>query len=111
MAVAGKFHDRVTFQRPGVGDDGYGNVTAPWIDDVTVWADMLEQLGKERVAAGRVESARAATIRVRQSSQVAAVKTSWRIIARGEAWNIRSIAAVGRKNDVLEMLCEAGVAT
>lgn len=109
--AAGKFRERVTLQRPGVGDDGYGNVTAPWIDDVTVWADMLEQLGKERVAAGRLESARTATIRVRKSTDMALVTPAWRIMARGEPWNIRSIARVGRKNDVLEMLCEAGVAT
>jgi SPP1 family predicted phage head-tail adaptor len=109
--AAGKFRERVTFQRPGVGDDGYGNVTAHWVDDVTVWADMLDQLGKERIAAGRVESSRMATIRVRQSTQTDPITAGWRIMARGEAWNIRSIVRVGRKNDVLEMLCEAGVAT
>jgi SPP1 family predicted phage head-tail adaptor len=109
--AAGKLRDQVTFQRPGVGDDGYGNVTAPWVDDVTVWADMLEQLGRERIAAGRVESARMATIRVRQSPETELATPAWRILARGEAWNIRSIARVGREREILEMLCEAGVAT
>ena len=109
--AAGKFADRVTFQRQGAGDDGYGNVTTPWVDHLTVWADVLEGLGREKVAAGRVESPKTATIRIRQSTDAATLTEADRVQARGVAWNIRSIVRVGRKNDVLEMLCEAGVAT
>jgi SPP1 family predicted phage head-tail adaptor len=72
---------------------------------------MLEGLGREKVAAGRVESPRTATIRIRQSTEAEALTEADRVQARGVAWNIRSIVRVGRKNDVLEMLCEAGVAT
>jgi SPP1 family predicted phage head-tail adaptor len=109
--AAGKFADRVTFQRQGTGDDGYGNVTTPWVDHLTVWADMLEGLGREKVAAGRVESPKTATIRIRQSTDAATLTEADRVQARGQVWNIRSIVRVGRNNNVLEMLCEAGVAT
>jgi SPP1 family predicted phage head-tail adaptor len=109
--AAGKFRERVTFQRQGVGDDGYGNVTTPWTDHLTVWADVLEGLGRERVAAGRLESPKTATIRIRQSTEAATLTEADRVMARDVAWNIRSIVRVGRKNDVLELLCEAGVAT
>ncbi|OWU83811.1 hypothetical protein ATO6_15370 [Oceanicola sp. 22II-s10i] len=111
----GNLRDLVTFQRRGATDDGYGNVTSgDWadieIDDqpLTVWADMLERLGGEKLASGAQEASRAATIRVRRTDAVLDVTSSDRIAARGEYWNIRSIATVGRKGEVLEFLCEAG---
>ena len=107
---AGDLRDRVTFQRLVSGNDGYGNVVTSWSDHLTVWADVLETLGRERIAAGRIEAARTATIRVRRSSDSRQLTEADRVSCRGMIWNIRSIAAVGRMNESLEMLCEVGVA-
>lgn len=107
---AGRFREQVTFQRQSEMDDGHGNVTGPWVDHLTVWADVLERLGGEKLSAGKLEASRMATIRVRTSPEVADMTEANRIVARGQFWNIRSIAAVGRKGDILEMLCEVGVA-
>lgn len=106
---AGQFNDRVTFQRLVGGDDTYGNTVTSWNTDwLTVWADMLEGLGREAVAAGRLEASRTATIRVHRSTQSLAITPADRVLARGKLWNIRSIVAVGRKDELLEMLCEEG---
>jgi len=110
MVDAGKMRERVTFQRQGAIDDGYGNTRGDWADHLTVWADVLERLGGEKIASGAVEASRLATIRVRRSSQSMGVTEADRVLARGIPWNIRSIAAVGRKDELLEVLCEAGVA-
>lgn len=109
--AAGKLRERVTFQRRAIGGDGYGNERADWTDLFTVWGDMLERLGGEKIAAGQIESSRMTTIRVYASAATGALTEADRIMARGQPWNIRSIAAVGRKGELLEMLCEAGVAT
>lgn len=106
---AGNLRDQVTFQRLVAGDDGYGNAVTSWNETfLTVSADMLEGLGREAVAAGRLEAGRTATIRVRWSPATAEITAADRVLARGALWNIRSVVLVGRRRDLLEMLCEEG---
>lgn len=114
---AGKLDTRITFQRLTDGDDGYGNVITGWADlevspgvPMKLWANIRETPGKEAVAAGRIEASRTATIRIRASSQSRGVTAADRIIAREKIWNIRSVAAVGDGRELIEFLCEAGVA-
>ncbi|SHF67454.1 phage head-tail adaptor, putative, SPP1 family [Loktanella atrilutea] len=126
---AGSLRDRITFQRlletdgtasvsaevdefgnPVPGADEFGNIAASHQDLFTVWADVRETTGKERLAAGRIEASRTATIRVRRTVQTRAIKESDQIRARGENWNIRSMIAVGNSGEAIEFLCEAGVA-
>lgn len=108
---AEKLADRVSFQRQAETPDGYGNVLAEWATYLTCWADVLERLGGEKLDAGRIEAGRLATIRVIFAPETQAIVESDRVQARGVIWNIRSIAQVGRHRDMLEMLCESGVAT
>jgi len=108
--AAGKLTERVTFQRQSGGADIYGNTSDDWQDILTVWADVLERLGREVLAAGRLEAPKTATIRVRRSSASLDLTEADRVVARGQVWNIRSIVAVGRSNEMLEVLCEAQVA-
>jgi SPP1 family predicted phage head-tail adaptor len=111
MIDAGSLRDRVTFQRLVAGDDGYGNVFTSWNPSyLTVWANVRETSGKERVDAGRIEASRTATIRVRRSPDTLGLTEADRVLARGALWNIRSIAEIGSDRDVLDILCEAGVA-
>lgn len=109
--TAGSLRDRVAFQRATTGDDGYGNITTAWSDHLTVWANVRETLGKERVDAGRVEASRTATIRVRQSPDTLGLTEADRVLLHGKPWNIRSIARVGNDGAMLDILIEAGVAT
>lgn len=116
---AGKLRDLITFQRCATGGDGHGNVvTGPWSDievspgePLTVWADVLERLGGERLAAGALEATRLATIRVRRSDEILTVTEADRIVARGRNWNIRAIAEVGRARKFIEFTAEAGTVT
>ena len=108
---SGQLRERIIIERQSEAPDEYGNVTGEWADQMTVWADIRETTGKEKVEAGRVEASRMATIRVRRSSQTAAITEADRVQARGVAWNIRSIAQITAKGAMLEMLCEAGAAT
>lgn len=108
--TAGNLSDRITVQRVVGGDDGYGNSIVSWADLITVWADFLEQLGREKLASGRPEASRAATVRVKRSPNSLGFTPADRIVARGAVWNILSISAVGRDRELLELLCETGVA-
>lgn len=108
MNGAGRFRHRVTFNRQTQIDDGYGNVTGEFAPLFTVWGNVRETTGKERVAAGAVENNRTATIRVRKSTQTAGLTEADQAVARGETWNIRGIANVGIDDAMLDILVEAG---
>jgi SPP1 family predicted phage head-tail adaptor len=110
MTRAGTLRDRATFQRPVPGDDGYGGVITSWADYITVWADIRETVGKERVEAGRIEAASTATVRVHASTQSRALTEADRMVARGWTWNIRSIVPVGNDRAMIDLLVERGVA-
>ena len=114
---AGQLRERITFQRLTEGTDIYGNVHEDWADietapgaPLTVWADIRETLGKERVDAGLVEASNTATIRIRASNATRALTAADRVMARGVAWNIRSVVPVGNNGAMLDLLCEKGVA-
>lgn len=106
---AGMMRDRLRFDRKRTGRDAYGNPEGGWDEGILrTWGNLLETLGRERLAAGRMESAATATIRVRGSVAVAAITPGDRIFARGQIWDIKGRAVVGRKADEIEFLCEAG---
>lgn len=112
MTSAGNMRDRVTVQRQTAATDDYGNArSAPWVPILTVWADMMERPGAERIASGAIEASRMATVRVRRSDAAAAVTAADRLVARGQVWNIRSIAAIGKDRALIEWTVETGVAT
>lgn len=91
--------------------DDYGNPHQSWVPLLSAWGDVLESLGRERLAAGRIEASKTATIRLLVSTATAAITAADRVLARGSVWNIRSVAAVGRDNALIELLVEEGVAT
>ena len=107
---SGNFSRRATFQRMTQSDDGYGNTAISWDDLMTVWADVRETPGKEMLAAGRIAAPRTATVRIRRSTNAMALTEADRMLLDGRPWNIRSIAEVGRAREVIDLLCEIGVA-
>ena len=107
---SGTLRERLTFQRAVAGDDGYGNVTTGWADHLTVWADVRETLGRERIEAGRIEAASTATVRIRASAATRALTAADRAVVRGATWNIRSIVPVMNDRALLDVMLERGVA-
>ena len=49
-------------------------------------------------------------MRVRSAAETLAVQMDDMVQVRGQSWNIRSVAAVGRANEMIEFLLETGVA-
>jgi SPP1 family predicted phage head-tail adaptor len=110
MARAGNLREPVMFQRYTEAADAYGNTVQDWADHLARYADVLETPGREGLAAGRVESTRTATMRIRRDSQTLALTAADRVICRGKKWNIRAIGEVSRDRTLLELVIEAGVA-
>lgn len=110
MVRAGQFRDRAVFERSPDGlTDEYGDPTGGWKHLATAWADFRETPGKEAMAAGRLESTKTGTLRVRASAAMRAIHPGDRVTVRGEAWNIRSLPAqIDRAGAVLEFTVETG---
>jgi len=104
----GKLRHRVKFQRQTEDKDKFGNVRQDWADHLTVWGNLRETVGKERIGSGAVENMRTATLRVRSSTAAREISEADRVIARGETWDIKGIANADDAGRVLDMLLQAG---
>jgi len=109
---AGRLRERARFQRlSGTGGtDRFGNSdAAAWGDLLTVWGDLREAPGKERIAAGRLEGPVQATLRIRGTGQAITITAADRVVIRGNTWAIVSepIALDARKQ-LLEIGLERG---
>lgn len=119
MSRAGRYRDRVALERKAAPDgasadenglDRYGNpVSTEWSEVFTLWGNLREATGKERLAAGRLEAPATATLRVRRSENALLITAEDRVRARGHVWAITAapIDPDGRRQD-LEFTLERG---
>ena len=105
---AGKMRDVLRFERKASGKDRFGNPVDGWALFLRVRGDVLETLGKERLAAGRLEANATATVRVRGSAKARQLGAADRVFMRGAHWNIKGSAPVGRDGAQIEFVCEKG---
>lgn len=113
---AGRLDSRVRFDlRAITSDDGFGNVETDWAERLTVWAGFRPEFGREKVAAGRLESTLRGTLTVRRSPSSEAITTADRAVFVSGAYvghemQVRSIVPTPDRASI-EMTLEAGVAT
>lgn len=106
---AGRFDQRVTFQRRVTLDDGYGNSRGDWKRLATVWGFWAPQFGREAVQADRLESSTRGVLTVRYSKDLD-IAASDQVLIEDEAFQIRSIVP-RRSQGLVEMVLEGGVAS
>lgn len=110
MAICG-LRRRVEFQRLDQTSDEYGNVTAgTWAPITTVWGELRETRGRERVLAGALDAPMSGVLRVRRSTQTAAITEADRAVIDGEEWNIRGRRDPDGRRAWIEFDVERGVA-
>lgn len=108
---AGQLRDQVTFQRATRTADGAGGATLVWQNVRTVWGGFRPQRGRETLEAGRLESAVAGVLTVRSSPDTRDITAADRVQIDGASYQIRTITNPDRRNKMLEMVVERGVAT
>ena len=106
--TAGMLREPIQLQRKTSTPDGGGGVTVTWATYATVRAMFKPLSGSERVASDRVEALtkNKATIRYRDG-----VLESDRVVARGEAYNIRAALNLEFRDKWLELHLAGGEAT
>lgn len=107
---AGRMRDIVTFRRKTGTKDAYGNTVQTWVDLFTESAEVMETLGREVVASGRLGEQATARMKVYRSPRTEALTSADAVFCRGEIWNIRSRARLESDLNRLELLIERGVA-
>lgn len=111
MPRAGQFRERATFARQvGGALDEYGNPSAAaWQTLFSVWADLRETPGRERLAAGRLEAPATATLRIRKSAQADTITAADRVTIRGATWAIVGAPVdIEGRGRLVEFLLERG---
>lgn len=89
------------------GNDG-GEVTA-WVPVATVWASIEPIGGREAMRANQIVADTETRIKIRWSSQVAAVNATWRAVHDGVIYNIKRVANIKTANREIELMCESGL--
>ncbi len=103
-----RLRHRVTFNRQTQVDDGYGNVTGEFEPLFTVWGNVREMPGKERVEAGSVEGIITCTIRIRDSAQARTITAADQAEARGKVWNLETPTFVNDNGAFLDIKGTSG---
>ena len=107
---AGRLRKRVSFQRPDRNEDDAGGASIHWTTALVVWGWLIPDRGRERLEAGRLESASAALLRIRSSTAARAIDASWRAMIGTATYNVRAIVNPDSRGKYLELLVEQGVA-
>jgi SPP1 family predicted phage head-tail adaptor len=89
---AGRMRARVQFQTELRVEDGSGGAAAgTWSDLVGCRGELIPESGREAIAAGHLEGANYARLRVRYQQALAGLTTQSRCLIDGVAHQIRSV--------------------
>ena len=103
---AGALDQRITLQRRAAGTDARGQPNGAWTDVATVWARARAMRGREFFGAGQVHEVAPVFFNIRYRADLdGAVRVLW----RGQAHDITSVADVSGRKEWLELSAVRGV--
>jgi SPP1 family predicted phage head-tail adaptor len=105
---AGPLDQRITFDAPVPTQAANGEELIAWTPVLAVWASVGPIVGRERLLGDQVLADMDTRVRVRWSSEVAAITPKHRIRHRGQVLNIVSIVNVDSAMLVAEIMCQSG---
>jgi len=118
--TSSRLRHRLTLQQETDTTDGAGGSQRSWSDVVDLWAEIIPAIGggsgttktagKKIVFGGQIEAEISHRILLRyQSSPV--ITTSMRLVYESRIFNIKYVANVEERKDMLELLVQEGIAT
>lgn len=93
----GEMDRRITIQRYSDTYDDHGGLVMDWADLALVWAKYTPISDSEQWRAASVEASATARFLIRYSSTVSDVGPKDRVIFEGDAYGIRGVKEVGRR--------------
>lgn len=104
---AGDLNKRARFEELVRVPDGGGGYDETWQPLLTVWAQFSPERARERVQAGRLESAFAGALRIRSSTAARQITQQHRVVLDGVTYDIKSVSNPDQRNDMIEMSVES----
>lgn len=104
---AGDLNKRARFEALVRTSDGGGGYDELWQHLMTVWAQFSPERARERLQAGRLESAFAGVVRIRSSSMARTITQQHRVVIGGVTYDIKSVSNPDQRNDMIEMSVES----
>jgi SPP1 family predicted phage head-tail adaptor len=104
MIQAGHLKDFVTITKPSNAADSSGQRDPTYITHVQAYAEVVQLSGKELIEARQLYSMVSTRVRLRWRD-AQGVNGSMRVVVEGRTLNILSIVDVGRRRQLVEMLC------
>ena len=97
-----RLNRKITLQYPTTSQDSYGEEDVTWATYRNVWAQVVQQSGREIFSAGIVAEADT-LFRMRY---ISTLDETWRISYNSKYYNIKSVKELGRKEG-LEVTAKA----
>ncbi len=101
----GRMDRKITLRQRVLSRDSMGGVSETWQDMAVVFAEKLDIIGREFIAAQQVNAEISTKFRIRYRVDI---NTTWRISYDGRDYDIISIAELGRRR-WLEIMANAAV--
>lgn len=100
-------NEKIMIQKSTVQSDSVGNRKSIWADYYSCFATIGGESGSEKAEAGQTVDRASITFTVRYCNQlVDIVSTGFRILFRGEIYNILSVDHMNWKKKCLKFRCE-----
>jgi SPP1 family predicted phage head-tail adaptor len=106
--TAGALREPLTFQRKLTVSDGMGGQAIQWIDLYTTRGQVKPISGREALQAMQLTASVTHRVYVRYRADLTAAD---RVVMRGNPMQIRAVLNMEMRNQWLELMCDAGVAT
>jgi SPP1 family predicted phage head-tail adaptor len=109
--AAGPLRDRISFYTKSQAADGRGGFDRTLVLRCTVWGSFTPARSRERVEAGRLESAVDGVMRIRSSSDTRSITADWIARLDGVDYNIIAVMNADRRDRFITLEVRRGVAT
>lgn len=108
---AGTLDKRVILQSPAGSRDAVGERTTTWTTVATVWGSINPISARDLIAAGQTQTEITHRVRVRYSSALAALDSSWRVMFGSRIFVVLTVRNIEEGNKEFELLCSEGLRT
>lgn len=106
---AGKLRTLVTVQEAVQTQDSGGAPETTWVTQSTVWGSVMPIRGREALMAGQLLADQDTRIIIRWSPQMASINRRWRVVVKGNPYDIISVINVDEGDRQIELLCKSGL--
>ena len=106
--MIGPLRERVTLQSQSTTRSSTGASTKTWTTVATVWASVEPQTGKAFFAADQEQSEQQIRVRIRYSTDVNGINTSWRVKHGSRYYDIVSVANHQERDRLYTLHCIEG---